>query len=71
MMDAMATVVASLPDIEWPFFILHSEEDTITSVKGAKLMFEKAKSKDKKLKVSFPDLIYSEFISFIVLHTFA
>lgn len=54
MLDAMETVGKSLSDIEWPFLILHGEPDTLTSVKGSKLMFEKAKSKDKKLKL-FPD----------------
>ena len=50
-MDAMATVVSSLADIDWPFLILHSEIDELTSVEGSKLMYEKAKSKDKYLKV--------------------
>ena len=53
MLDAMETVGKSLSDIEWPFLILHGEPDTLTSVKGSKLMFEKAKSKDKKLKVGY------------------
>ena len=53
MMDAMATVVSSLADIDWPFLILHSEIDELTSVEGSKLMYEKAKSKDKYLKVSY------------------
>ena len=51
MMDAMAEAEKSLPDIEWPFLILHGEADILTSVKGSKLMYEKAKSKDKQLKV--------------------
>ena len=51
MMDAMATVVSSLADIDWPFLILHSEIDELTSVEGSKLMYEKAKSKDRYLKV--------------------
>ena len=60
MMDAMAEAEKSLPDIEWPFLILHGEADILTSVKGSKLMYEKAKSKDKQLKVDNIDLIISK-----------
>lgn len=52
MLDAMYAAEKSLSEIEWPFLILHGEPDTLTSVNGSKLMFEKAKSKDKQLKVS-------------------
>ena len=52
MLDAMAVEEKSLSDIEWPFLILHGEPDELTSVNGAKLMYEKAKSKDKQLKVT-------------------
>ena len=51
MLDARAEEEKSLSDIEWPFLILHGEPDTLTSVNGSKLMYEKAKSKDKQLKV--------------------
>lgn len=57
MLDAMAVEEKSLSDIEWPFLILHGEPDELTSVNGAKLMYEKAKSKDKQLKL-FPDAFH-------------
>ena len=52
MLDTMAVEEKSLSNIEWPFLILHGEPDELTSVKGSKLMYEKAKSKDKQLKVN-------------------
>lgn len=53
-LDTIEIVGNSLSDIEWPFLILHGEPDTLTSVEGSKMMYEKAKSKDKQLKL-FPD----------------
>ncbi|XP_033119084.1 monoglyceride lipase-like [Anneissia japonica] len=50
-MVAMETLENKIPSIEWPFFILHGEDDKRCSLDGSKLLFEKAKSLDKKLKI--------------------
>ena len=51
--DSMQEVNRYIPEIEWPFLVLHGESDGITSVRGSKLIFEKARSKDKQLKVGY------------------
>ena len=37
-----------------PFLILHAEEDRLCDVEGSRLMYKKAKSKDKQL-ITFPN----------------
>jgi alpha-beta hydrolase superfamily lysophospholipase len=37
-----------------PFLILHAEEDKLCDVEGSRLMYKKAKSKDKQL-ITFPN----------------
>lgn len=40
-----------MKEIEWPFFLAHSEVDKLCDVGGSKLLFEVCKSKDKTFKL--------------------
>ncbi|KAK2898625.1 hypothetical protein Q8A67_010043 [Cirrhinus molitorella] len=51
LMDAAARIERELPNIAWPFFILHGDADKLCDIRGTHLMYNEAKSTDKKLKV--------------------
>ncbi|XP_051509227.1 monoglyceride lipase isoform X1 [Myxocyprinus asiaticus] len=51
LMDAVARIEREIPNITWPFFILHGDEDKLCDIRGSHLMYNEAKSTDKKLKV--------------------
>uniref|UniRef100_A0A672KJC7 Monoglyceride lipase-like n=1 Tax=Sinocyclocheilus grahami TaxID=75366 RepID=A0A672KJC7_SINGR len=51
LMEAAARIERELPNITWPFFILHGNADKLCDIRGAHLMYNGAKSTDKKLKV--------------------
>ena len=38
--------------VEYPFFIMHGEQDKICSVDGSQTMYDQAKSTDKTIKVN-------------------
>nr|XP_053651324.1 uncharacterized protein LOC128701577 isoform X2 [Cherax quadricarinatus] len=42
-----------IPEVEWPFLILHGEKDLLCSPEGSLLLHEQARSSDKTIKV-FP-----------------
>lgn len=48
---AMDQITKRLADITWPFLIIHGDEDKICDIRGSFLMYEKAVSIDKCLKV--------------------
>lgn len=50
-LDAMNEVQGRLSEIKWPFMILHGTDDKLCSMEGSQLMYDKAGSKDKCLKV--------------------
>lgn len=52
LMEAAARIERELPNITWPFFILHGNADKLCDIRGAHLMHNEAKSTDKKLKVN-------------------
>ncbi len=52
LMEAAARIKRELPKITWPFFILHGEADKLCDIKGSHLMYNEAKSTDKRLKVN-------------------
>ncbi|KAL4217445.1 hypothetical protein ACF0H5_023895 [Mactra antiquata] len=51
MVEALQKIESSMPAIEWPFFVLHGSNDALCEVAGAKEIYEKAKSKDKQIKI--------------------
>ncbi|XP_046727504.1 monoglyceride lipase isoform X1 [Silurus meridionalis] len=51
MMAALNRIKTELPNISWPFLLLHGSEDQLCDVRGSHLMYNQAKSTDKKIKV--------------------
>ncbi|XP_060574217.1 monoglyceride lipase-like [Ruditapes philippinarum] len=51
MLDALKKIEDNVSDIDWPFFILHGDKDALCELDGSKLMYDKAKSTDKKIKI--------------------
>lgn len=52
-----------MPEVEWPFFILHGEKDTICSPEGSQGLYDQAKSTDKRLKL-FPGAFHNLFLEY-------
>jgi len=67
LMDAASRIERELPNITWPFFILHGDADKLCDIRGSHLMYNEVKSTDKKLKVNQTciniDQILSSFYS--------
>lgn len=51
LMRAAAKIEKALPDISWPFLLLHGNADKLCDISGSQLMYEKTQSQDKALKV--------------------
>ncbi|CAJ1055473.1 monoglyceride lipase isoform X2 [Xyrichtys novacula] len=51
LMGAAARIEKEIPTISWPFYLLHGDVDKLCHIGGSRMMFEKAPSSDKKLKV--------------------
>ncbi|KAK7884611.1 hypothetical protein WMY93_027734 [Mugilogobius chulae] len=51
LMNAVTRIEREVPNIHWPFFILHGDADRLCDIRGAHMMYETAPSSDKKLKV--------------------
>ncbi|XP_041130755.1 monoglyceride lipase-like isoform X1 [Polyodon spathula] len=51
LMRAAAKIEKALPDISWPFLLLHGNADKLCDISGSQLMYEKTQSQDKELKV--------------------
>ncbi|XP_015203420.1 monoglyceride lipase isoform X2 [Lepisosteus oculatus] len=51
LMNAATKIEKALPNIAWPFLLLHGDADKLCDIKGSQVMYEKAQSLDKKLKV--------------------
>ncbi|XP_041348607.1 monoglyceride lipase-like [Gigantopelta aegis] len=51
LLDSMDYICANLEKLEVPFLALHGDKDTLAEVDGSKQLGEKAKSKDKTLKI--------------------
>lgn len=51
MLDALKKIEDGLGDIDWPFFTLHGDQDGLCELEGSRLLYEKAKSTDKKIKI--------------------
>ncbi|XP_028679857.1 monoglyceride lipase isoform X1 [Erpetoichthys calabaricus] len=51
LMSATTKIEKALPDISWPYLLLHGTGDKLCDIKGSQLFFEKSQSVDKTLKV--------------------
>lgn len=51
LMEAANRIQRHLPDITWPFLLLHGDADKLCDIRGSQLMYDQAKSSDKTLKV--------------------
>ncbi|XP_047655815.1 monoglyceride lipase isoform X2 [Tachysurus fulvidraco] len=51
LMAASSRIIAELPNISWPFLLLHGTADKLCDIRGSHLMNNQAKSTDKKMKV--------------------
>lgn len=58
LMGATARIEREIPSISWPFFLLHGDADKLCDIRGSKLMYEKAQSSDKKIKVGMICSLY-------------
>ncbi|XP_060737218.1 monoglyceride lipase isoform X1 [Tachysurus vachellii] len=51
LMAASSRIATELPNISWPFLLLHGTADKLCDIRGSHLMHNQAKSTDKKIKV--------------------
>ncbi|XP_076133285.1 monoglyceride lipase isoform X3 [Alosa pseudoharengus] len=51
LMEAANRIQRLLPDITWPFLLLHGDVDKLCDISGSQLMYDQAKSSDKTLKI--------------------
>lgn len=51
LMAASSRIETELPNISWPFLLLHGTADKLCDIRGSNLMYNQAKSTDKKMKV--------------------
>lgn len=42
-----------IPSIQWPFLVVHGEEDKLSYIGGTQLLAKDAKSQDKEIKVCY------------------
>eukprot|EP00058_Branchiostoma_floridae_P022781 XP_002608271.1 hypothetical protein BRAFLDRAFT_59838 [Branchiostoma floridae] len=50
-LTGMQKVQSQVDDIEWPFLVMHGEDDQVVNSEGSKMLHEKARSLDKTMKV--------------------
>lgn len=51
LMGAAARIEKEIPSINWPFLLLHGDDDKLCDIRGSKMMYENAPCSDKKIKV--------------------
>ncbi|KAK6307835.1 hypothetical protein J4Q44_G00211060 [Coregonus suidteri] len=51
LIGASERIEREIPAITWPFLLLHGDVDKLCDIGGSQMMFEKAPSTDKKIKV--------------------
>lgn len=49
--DAMDRIKNWIPSIQWPFLVIHGDNDTLTYIGGSELLEKEAKSEDKEIKI--------------------
>ncbi|KAJ0064572.1 hypothetical protein NL108_009777, partial [Boleophthalmus pectinirostris] len=50
LMGAVTRIERELPNIHWPFYLLHGDADRLCDLRGSHLMYDSSTSTDKKLK---------------------
>ncbi|XP_031422302.1 monoglyceride lipase isoform X2 [Clupea harengus] len=51
LIEASNHIKRLIPDITWPFLLLHGDADKLCDIGGSQLMYDQAKSSDKTLKI--------------------
>ena len=51
LLNVMEEIHRRASEIKWPFFILHGSEDKLCTVEGSQMLYDRAGSKVKSLKV--------------------
>lgn len=51
MLNALQKIEQGLPEIKWPFLLVHGTADRLCELEGSQVMYDKAQSSDKQLKV--------------------
>jgi alpha-beta hydrolase superfamily lysophospholipase len=51
LLNALDKITASMEDFDAPFLVLHGTVDKLTNIAGSKALVERAKSKDKTIKI--------------------
>lgn len=52
-----------MESIEFPFLALHGDADAICDVQGSKMLYDKAKSDDKEIKVKMLFNVYIHIVN--------
>lgn len=61
--DALVYIENHLPEVEWPFLILHGGKDLLCDIEGSKTLYDKAKSTDKSFKM-LPDAYHHLYLEY-------
>jgi len=51
LLNVMEEIQRRASEIKWPFFILHGSADKLCTVEGSQILYDRASSKVKLLKV--------------------
>uniref|UniRef100_A0A8C6S8N2 Monoglyceride lipase n=2 Tax=Neogobius melanostomus TaxID=47308 RepID=A0A8C6S8N2_9GOBI len=51
LMGAVSRIEREVPNMHWPFYLLHGDADKLCDIRGSHMMYEGAPSSDKRLKV--------------------
>ena len=55
----MENIKKNIPNITFPFIVLHGDADELTLIEGSRILHENASSEDKTLVVSYNVINYS------------
>ncbi|XP_055022386.1 monoglyceride lipase isoform X2 [Boleophthalmus pectinirostris] len=69
LMGAVTRIERELPNIHWPFYLLHGDADRLCDLRGSHLMYDSSTSTDKKLKVGSRGQQSEEGLPDFPLHT--
>uniref|UniRef100_A0A2C9L765 Serine aminopeptidase S33 domain-containing protein n=1 Tax=Biomphalaria glabrata TaxID=6526 RepID=A0A2C9L765_BIOGL len=51
LLEALQEIESKLPEVKWPFYVLHGDHDKMVNSKGSQALHEKATSVDKTMKI--------------------
>ena len=49
--DTVEKIKQLIPSIQWPFLVIHGDDDKLTYIGGSQFLEKEAKSEDKEIKV--------------------